>query len=250
MIISKSKNFIFIHLEKCGGSSVEMALEPYLAWDDLILGSTQFGTTMQVALVNRYGSEYSKNKILSKHSTAQDIKEYLGESYDSMYKFTIVRNPIDLVTSLYFYSKKIVDNFLYQNNINKDQYLDWVINSVPENWKRGEIFHLNYLLSEIDNSKIDGFTKRMINSNHISVMPQTWRLTEDVEMFDISTLNENWDYITNKLNIDDIVILNKENSSPRHDNVIMSKETKRLVRKHFNVDFNWIPEKLGVEWNG
>jgi hypothetical protein len=121
---------------------------------------------------------------------------------------------------------------------------------VPDSWKKGETFHLNYLLSEIDNSKIDGFTKRMINSNHVSVMPQTWRLTEDVEIFDLSIINEKWDYITNKIGIDDIVILNKENTSTRDKNILMSNESIRLIKKHFSADFKWMPQKLGVVWDG
>lgn len=227
-----------------------MALEPYLAWDDIILGSTKFGTAIQVAYFNRYRKQHTDQNILSKHSTAQDINKYLGNEYDNMYKFATVRNPIELLTSLYFYSKKIVDNFLYQQNVEKSDRIDWLVSSLPEEWKWGEIFHLNYLLSEIDGSKLDGFVKRMISSKHNSVMPQSWRLTPDVEIFDISKINDNWDYITDKIGIEEIVILNQENKSTRYNDTAMSNESVRLIKKHFSDDFQWMPEKIGVSWDG
>jgi hypothetical protein len=245
MIISKSKNFIFIHLEKCGGTSIEAALEPHLSWDDIILGSTEFGTTIQIAYEKRFG-----RSPLSKHSTAQEIKEYLKKDYESMYKFATVRDPIELVTSLYFYSKKIVDNFIYQNKVDLKYLLDWTIKEMPTQWKREEVFHLNYLLSEIDDSKINGFVNRMIRSNHHSIAPQTWRLTPDVEIFDISTISDHWEYILDKLNIQEITVLEKLNISTRNKEIKMSGESVKLIKKHFAPDYKWIPESLGVNWNG
>ena len=43
MIICHSRKYVFIHIHKTGGTSVESALEPTLHWNDLLLGSTPFG---------------------------------------------------------------------------------------------------------------------------------------------------------------------------------------------------------------
>jgi hypothetical protein len=47
MIISKSKNFVYINLEKCGVTSIESALEPYLLPTDILLGSTAKGEKLE-----------------------------------------------------------------------------------------------------------------------------------------------------------------------------------------------------------
>src|SRR5215469_2544795 len=55
MIISHSRRFIFVHIHKAGGTSVEQALDPHLAWNDLILGGSQFGEKIQGAYQKRFG---------------------------------------------------------------------------------------------------------------------------------------------------------------------------------------------------
>lgn len=247
MIISKSKKFIFIHLEKCGGTSIEIALEPYLAWDDMILGSTEFGITLQVAQEIRKQKYGATHDILWKHSTAQQIKEYLGEEYYGFYKFATVREPIELMTSLYFYSKKIVEGFLNSENVT-DLY-EWSVLSMPKGWK-DEVYLLNYLISELDGTKIDGFIERMLRSNHQSSVPQSLRIDDSVELFDISNINEKWSYILNNLKITEKIKINKENSSQRNPNIIMSDRIKDMIKYHFKQDYEIIPERTGVSWNG
>lgn len=245
MIISKSKNFIYIHLEKCGGTSIEIALEPYLAWDDIILGSTDFGTSIQVAHMRRAQKNPNQEAPLFKHSNAHEIKKYLGSEYDSMYKFVTVREPVDLMYSLYFYAKKIVDNFLINENI--QDLTEWAVTSLPNLWKK-EVYLLNYVISEISGGGIDLFVKKMIKSNHSSVTPQLYRVDESVELFDIKNINERWLEILEKLNITDAIILEKENKSKRYDTIVMNKESIDLIKKHFSVDYEWIPSKTGVDW--
>lgn len=247
MIISESKNFIFIHLEKCGGTSIEVALEPFLSWDDIIMGSTEFGTAVQVAHVKRSAKYGRYGEILTKHSTAYDIQKYLGEKYNTMYKFATVRNPIDLMTSLYFYSKKIVDLFLASEDI-KD-LVRWSVLNMPEHWKNSEVYLLNYVLSEIDNTGIDGFVRRMVSSKHSSSNPQIWRIDDSVELFDISNIGDRWDEILNKIGIEDYVPLEKANASKRDKTIAMSGKTRDIIKKHFKADYQWIPLRTGVEWN-
>jgi hypothetical protein len=94
MIISPQRNFIFIHLYKCGGTSVERAYEKISLWDDLILGSTEFGENAQNYYNRRFG--------LHKHSFVRGIVNALGEErYLSMETFALVRNPFRVYESLY-----------------------------------------------------------------------------------------------------------------------------------------------------
>ena len=109
MIISPSRNFIFINLEKCGGTSIESALEPHLHWSDMILGSTDFGEKMQQLYYERYSREDVNKYMLWKHSTAKDVHAFLGhDEWNTFNKISIVRNPEDIIVSLYKFSKMTI----------------------------------------------------------------------------------------------------------------------------------------------
>lgn len=94
MIISHSRQFTFVHIHKAGGTSVEQALEPHLAWNDLILGGSPLGERMQGAYSKRFG--------LNKHSTVADIEATCGSRYvDEYFLFALVRHPAARLCSIY-----------------------------------------------------------------------------------------------------------------------------------------------------
>ena len=94
MIISHSRRFTFVHIHKAGGTSIETALDPYLSWNDLILGSSALGQGINKAYRLRHG--------LSKHSSVAEIQDICGPVYvDDYYQFAFVRHPIDRICSLY-----------------------------------------------------------------------------------------------------------------------------------------------------
>ena len=94
MIICNSRRFVFVHIHRTGGSSVERAIEPILSWNDLILGSTPFGERIQGPYYSRFG--------LHKHSTLGDIERVCGSFLvKDYYVFATVRHPIARLCSLY-----------------------------------------------------------------------------------------------------------------------------------------------------
>lgn len=95
MIICHSRRYLFIHLHKTGGTSVEAALAPSLAWNDLLLGSTPFGEQCNLHYRQRFG--------LSKHSSLEEIHQ-LCEGCPQIrdYKVvTVVRDPMQRAVSLF-----------------------------------------------------------------------------------------------------------------------------------------------------
>ncbi|HEY3638812.1 MAG TPA: sulfotransferase family 2 domain-containing protein [Rhizomicrobium sp.] len=94
MIICHSRKFIFIHIHKTGGTSVERALDPHLAWNDLILGGSAFGERIQAAYMKKFG--------LNKHSTVAEIEKVCGSGIlDEYFVFSVVRNPLSRLCSMY-----------------------------------------------------------------------------------------------------------------------------------------------------
>ena len=91
MLISQRHKFIFVHVQKTGGSSIWRALKPFCDASDF-------------ALIERHG--------LSSHATAGQIIEAVGrEVWDEYFTFAFERNPWDKCLSLYYYQLQNWDRY-------------------------------------------------------------------------------------------------------------------------------------------
>ena len=103
MIVSLNRRFVFVHIHKCAGTSIEVAMAKSLRHNDIVLGSTKSGEKNQEFLKKAIG--------LNKHSTAQEARQFLGpELYAQFFTFAFVRHPIERLHSLYTYTMKMVGN--------------------------------------------------------------------------------------------------------------------------------------------
>jgi Sulfotransferase family len=94
MIISPHHRYIFIHIVKAGGTSMETALEPHLRWDDLHLGTSAIGQSLNAPYAQRFG--------LSDHSPYGDVVRVCGADFvNGCFSFAIVRDPMARAASLY-----------------------------------------------------------------------------------------------------------------------------------------------------
>ena len=108
-IISNSHRFVFVHLHKCGGSSVEAAYQPHARWNDLVLGSTSEGEALQAIWQKLHG--------LHKHNAAADLAGKLPEIWDDYWTFAMIRHPASIYESFYRWIHKILSNHAANNNI-------------------------------------------------------------------------------------------------------------------------------------
>lgn len=109
MIIFQDEKIIFIHIPKCGGTSISFSLECVARWNDLFIGGTEFGEYIQKTWAVRHG--------LKKHGTATEVKSIIGNDlYGSYIKFVTVRDPFSRFISAF--------NFL-MSNVNSGR--DWIL---------------------------------------------------------------------------------------------------------------------------
>lgn len=119
MIYSKSKNFIFIHVCKCAGTSIRDALKPYK------------DTFNKRRFLDRClgGLGITSNFAPHGHISAREAKNYLGDKvWDNAYTFAVVRNPWDWQVSLYSYMLKFKNSCqheLVSAMKSFDEYIAW-----------------------------------------------------------------------------------------------------------------------------
>jgi Sulfotransferase family len=97
MIISHSRQFIFVHVPKTGGTSITLSFLKQLSKNDIILGC--------LPPYDNLSHESRKKGGLHKHSKAYEIKNELGDIYNEYFSFAFVRNPFDLILSQYYWWK-------------------------------------------------------------------------------------------------------------------------------------------------
>ncbi len=95
MLISYSKNFLFVHIAKTGGTSLRAALRRY-RWGGWY--SAPLWLASQVSQLTR--PRHKLGLKFPRHAKAIAAREMLPEEvYRSLFKFAIVRNPWDLQVS-------------------------------------------------------------------------------------------------------------------------------------------------------
>lgn len=104
-IISYNQSFAFIHIQKCGGTSIEAEWSKYIRWNDFVIGSTQAGEELQPVFRQLYGIE--------KHMTARQLASVLGAPvFAGMRSLAVIREPLKIIESDYKFAHEVFGNFV------------------------------------------------------------------------------------------------------------------------------------------
>jgi len=114
MIISHSQKFIFIHVQRTGGSTMINLLKKQLS---------------------------DKVEVISQHGNAKSSESYLLENHKDYYTFGFARNPWDRILSWYLLINKNDQKSLAEEKIRFEKFLDLDHSAAPGD----QDFHYNQL---------------------------------------------------------------------------------------------------------
>ena len=138
MLISYSKNFVFVHIFKTAGTSVSNLFLPYARLIEKVTYK-YFLTKKLVAFYARvFHLENEGQEFITgyhKHATAVEIIDRMGfENFQRKFSFCFVRNPYDHMVSLYHYIKQSRGHYLYveANNMGFDEFIRYYLTTGPQ----------------------------------------------------------------------------------------------------------------------
>lgn len=138
MLISHSKQFIFIHIYKTAGTSVTKMLIPYARVKDRMVYDDTWPTKKVIGLITKLmhweDSGHRQFTGFHKHEPIAEVKTKLpSEQFDNYYKFCFVRNPFDWLVSFYEYIKQTPRHRLKQFVESQDfnNFVAWYISQAP-----------------------------------------------------------------------------------------------------------------------
>ena len=145
MIISHKHKFIFIHIPKCAGSSVDHILMSLMG---LNWPKQWAEVPTDEALILRVAKQYGNSECLEQHDTIREVEDYFDKmnwDISQYFKFCFLRNPWARRVSQYAYGLKMTeitgaqwakeisemtfDEFISKRN---DSQLNWVKNKSGE----------------------------------------------------------------------------------------------------------------------
>lgn len=227
MIISPNRRFVFVHVHKCAGTSIETALASQLTVNDLVIGSTADGEKNKQFL--------NELIALKKHSSAADALKVVGEArWKSLYTFAFVRDPVDRLRSLYAYARGLAErNPLTAEEAKALAETDTLPARPPYKFKAVQ--------SAVKSPTFDAFVCNPRTWQDAGAKPQWQMLCDEAGTLlvnfvgKVEHIDRDWEKVQRRLQI--TVELGTQNKSPTIKVDDLSPAAWVLIRKHYQRDY-------------
>jgi hypothetical protein len=224
-MISLAKKFIFVHMPKTGGNSLQTILRKY-SEDTYVVSGKKDG-------INRFGIVNEKYGT-KKHSTLSEYKAAMEpELYDSMFKFAVVRNPWDRVISRYFSSNihewnqdTFIETLKYDLPLRR-----FIVVDTPLQYFFGK-HHFRYALFSRPHLGID--LEQSLKKLGLPVDSSKKKLTDDIDfLLKFENLEEDYKTLCEKIDIPYVPLPRVNVSRREHYSRYYDEELKEMVRRKF-----------------
>jgi hypothetical protein len=212
MQISHRHKFIFVHIYKVAGSSIDEAIK------EVAFNPNHLLVDKVLRKLRLHGLPFYRYRNLHRHMTAQEIKGILPASiFNTYYKFGFVRNPWDWQVSLYHWTLETPEHYqhkLFKSMAGFDEYIRWRV--APEN----KVLQKSFLMDQDENLLVD-FVGRF------------------------ETLEKDFKKVCERVKI--TTYLPHINKSTHRDyQTYYDANSRELVREHFAPDINY----FGYDFDG
>lgn len=217
MLLSHKHNFLFVHIAKTGGTSVRSALSKY-RWGHKYSVPMFFANKLSHMTGHKVGSKFPR------HSKIIAAKEMLPDDYfESLTKFSFVRNPWDLQVSSFHHIKRERPQYM-SGKTDFESFLKWKFD--PE---RPYQYHIDTSIELQTDYLVD------LRGN---------LLTNFIGRYE--NLEEDFSNITSKLGLKDVALPHKRKAKDRATYMdYYTDETAELVAKHFARDIELLNYEFG-----
>jgi hypothetical protein len=211
-MISHKHKFIFVHIPKTGGTSIESVFVPNAVEKD----------------------------VSFKHSTAKEYQKKFNREFSEYFKFSVIRNPWDLVASLYHWM----------------WHTDCTTNPWPSKWRSYTHTPLNWTLNEwIKSEKFMRSNPRGLSVDSPHLFKEEGQLDwisndKDTIIVDhimrFETLQQDFDISCNKIGLPQQILphTNKSHHKPYWE--YYDKEAQEIVGQKYHKDITMFDYTFGV----
>jgi Sulfotransferase family len=227
MIISLNRRYVFVHIHKCAGTSIEIALAKSLRHNDLVFGSTKSGEKHQDFFRRAIG--------LNKHSTAREARGFLGDEYwTRSFKFAFVRHPVDRLRSLFHYAHKLAEGTpMTEEELHAFNNEGRLPDKAPYRYKA--------VRAAMKSGSFSEFAMHPLTWQDSGAQPQWESVCDDAgELIvdfigKVETIEQDWAILTKRLEVD--APLDVKNSSGDRAAEQLSEQALETVKQKYERDF-------------
>lgn len=220
-------NFFFLHIKKCGGTSLRSTLKNYHQLNRksthgqfLLYQKKEYNDAINNYRIN-LGSYDNKRMLFLKNYL------YTEKEFNSMYKFTIVRNPLDRIVSAYYYLFDQKQIYLKNKRLFRMKFdFNFFINS------------LDYILIE----KPDRHLYTHIAPFYNDITDESGNILVD-DVFKIENIDSDFEVVKNKLGLNSDLVFDHSNKTTKNKSMLKkrllnNKNLATIFLRYYKNDFS------------